>query len=169
MNPRQLTKRQSHLRSISSFHSEHDACPISDAALSALEFHEKLPTIIPVTPLPMKTVIVLSLVVFSEPMSMTVLFPFVYFMVRDFGIVDKDIGFYAGYIASSFSIAQFLTSILWGTMSDKFGRRPILLIGLFGNTITCLAFGVSKSLLWAVTSRFCCGLLNGNIGIKYII
>jgi hypothetical protein len=36
-------------------------------------------------------------------------------MVRDFGMADeKDIGFYVGFIASSFSLAQFLTSIFWG-------------------------------------------------------
>jgi hypothetical protein len=67
------------------------------------------------TPLPKKIIFVLSIVLFSEPMSLTILFPFVYFMVRDFGMADeKDIGFYVGFIASAFSMAQFLTSLLWG-------------------------------------------------------
>lgn len=46
-------------------------------------------------------------------------------------------------------------------MSDRYGRRPILLFGLIGSTIACLFFGLSKSLIWAITSRSMCGLLNG--------
>ncbi|KAI9355683.1 major facilitator superfamily domain-containing protein [Zopfochytrium polystomum] len=99
-------------------------------------------------------------------MSMTILFPFVYFMVRDFGIADeKNIGFYVGFIASSFSLAQFLTSLFWGWVSDRVGRRPVLLLGLIGNTVSLLMFGQSHSLWWAIMSRSLCGFLNGNVGV----
>lgn len=63
--------------------------------------------------------------------------------------------------ASSFFFAQFCTSIFWGYMSDRYGRRPILLLGLIGSTIASLFFGLSKSLAWAIVSRSMCGLLNG--------
>lgn len=46
-------------------------------------------------------------------------------------------------------------------MSDRYGRRPILLLGLIGSTIASLFFGLSKSLAWAIVSRSMCGLLNG--------
>ncbi|KAL2916902.1 hypothetical protein HK105_203690 [Polyrhizophydium stewartii] len=118
------------------------------------------------TPLPAKTMFVLCAVIFCEPMSMTILFPFVYFMVRDFHLADdKDIGFFVGLIASSFSLAQFLTSIMWGWISDRIGRRPVLLVGLIGNSVTIVMFGLSRSLAWAVASRALCGLLNGNVGV----
>jgi MFS family permease len=118
------------------------------------------------TPLPLKTLIVLCVVILSEPMSMSILFPFVVYMVRDFDIAEeKDIGYYVGFIASSFSLAQLLTAIAWGRLSDRFGRRAILLIGLLGNSITMLFFGLSKSLQWAIMSRALCGFLNGNIGV----
>lgn len=64
-------------------------------------------------------------------------------------------------LASSFFFAQFCTSIFWGHMSDRYGRRPILLLGLCGSSISCIFFGLSKSLAWAVVSRSMCGLLNG--------
>ncbi|KAJ3313246.1 hypothetical protein HDV04_002230 [Boothiomyces sp. JEL0838] len=120
----------------------------------------------PETPLPIRTMVILCLTILSEPISFTILFPFVYFMVKDFNIAkEEDIGYYVGFIASSFSFAQLLTSMFWGYMSDKFGRRPILLIGLIGNSVSMILFGLSKSLPWAIASRSLCGLLNGNIGV----
>ncbi|ORZ23796.1 major facilitator superfamily domain-containing protein [Lobosporangium transversale] len=119
------------------------------------------------TPLPKVPLFVLSIVIFSEPLTSTILFPFVYFMVRDFHITESEdeIGFFCGLIASSFFFAQFCTSIFWGFMSDRYGRRPILLIGLCGTAIACTSFGLSKSLPWAIISRSMCGLLNGNVGV----
>ncbi|KAF9337545.1 hypothetical protein BG006_004148 [Podila minutissima] len=114
------------------------------------------------TPLPKVPLFVLSVVIFSEPLTSTILFPFV-----DFGITENEdeIGFFCGLIASSFFFAQFCTSIFWGYMSDRYGRRPILLLGLIGSTIASLFFGLSKSLAWAIVSRSMCGLLNGNVGV----
>ncbi|KAJ3223538.1 hypothetical protein HDU81_009132 [Chytriomyces hyalinus] len=118
------------------------------------------------TPLPKKVMTVLCIVLFCEPVSMTILFPFIYFMVRDFGLAsDKEVGYYVGFIASSFSLAQFLTSLLWGWLSDRIGRRPVLLIGLLGNAISLILFGQSHTLQMAIFSRMLCGILNGNVGI----
>lgn len=119
------------------------------------------------TQLPFKQIAVLCVVVFAEPVSLTILYPFIYFMVRDFHISsdDRDIGFYAGLIAASFSLAQFITSVPWGYISNRIGRRPVILIGLLGNLITSILFGMSKNLVWALCSRGACGLLNGNIAV----
>ena len=119
------------------------------------------------TPLPWRIIGCLSIVMISEPISLTILFPFVYFMVKDFQLSqdERDIGYYVGLIASAFSLAQFCTSLGWGWLSDRIGRRPVLLIGLAGNTLTMLAFGLSRSLVWAILSRALCGALNGNIAV----
>jgi MFS family permease len=50
-------------------------------------------------------------------------------------------------------------------ISDRVGRRPILLLGLIGNTVTMLLFGVSHSLWWCIMARSLCGILNGNVGV----
>ena len=55
--------------------------------------------------------------------------------------------------------------MFWGWISDRIGRRPVIVIGLLGNTITNLSFGVSHSLSWAIFSRLSCGLLNGNVAV----
>ncbi|KAK6541945.1 hypothetical protein TWF694_007717 [Orbilia ellipsospora] len=88
-------------------------------------------------------------------------------MVRDFGFNEDErlIGSRAGFITSSFYLAQMLTTTIWGALSDKYGRRYILLIGLFGNTVSLVLFGTSQSLFYAILFRSFCGILNGNIAV----
>ncbi|KAJ3275855.1 hypothetical protein HDV01_006721 [Terramyces sp. JEL0728] len=118
------------------------------------------------SPLPVKTMIILCLTILAEPISLTILFPFVYFMVKDFNLSkEEDIGYYVGFLGSSFCFAQFLTASFWGYLSDRFGRRPIILMALLGNSLSLLMFGVSKSLAWAISARLACGLVNGSIGV----
>lgn len=109
-----------------------------------------------VTPLPMRQMITVMIVTFVEPVMFGILFPFVYFMVRDFHITtnEKDIGVYVGLLASSFCFAQLFTSLPWGWISDRYGRRPVILFGLVGNAITCAFFGASKSFVFAVLKTY---------------
>ncbi|KAJ9062257.1 hypothetical protein DSO57_1012703 [Entomophthora muscae] len=88
-------------------------------------------------------------------------------MVKDFHVTDDEtqIGYYVGLIASSFALAQTLTGIPWGILSDRIGRRPVIIMGLFGTAVNLFLFGLSKSLPWAIVTRTLCGLLNGNIGV----
>ena len=67
--------------------------------------------------------------------------------------------------ASVFFIAQFCTAIMWGRVSDRYGRRPVLLTGLIGNSVSSCLFGLSKNLWWAIGSRALCGIMNGNSGV----
>ncbi|KAG1184051.1 hypothetical protein G6F36_007988 [Rhizopus arrhizus] len=87
-------------------------------------------------------------------------------MVRDFHVTEeKNVGYYVGFITSCFALSQLLTGIHWGMLSDRIGRRPVILQGLFGTITSILLFGLSKSFVWALVSRSLCGLLNGNIGV----
>ena len=75
------------------------------------------------------------------------------------------IGHKAGYLASGYFIGNFIGSFVWGWISDRVGRRPVLLFGIAA-TITCeLLFGFSQNFSWAIIARFSWGLLNGNIGV----
>jgi MFS family permease len=67
--------------------------------------------------------------------------------------------------ASIFFVAQFCTAIMWGRISDRYGRRPVLLTGLIGNALSSCLFGLSKNLWWAIGSRALCGIMNGNSGV----
>lgn len=54
---------------------------------------------------------------------------------------------------------------MWGKISDRFGRRPVLLTGLIGNSVSSCLFGLSTNIWWAIGSRALCGVMNGNSGV----
>lgn len=91
------------------------------------------------------------------------IFPYIYHMVRDFNITDDEsrISFYAGLITSAFTFAEFSTGVVWGRLSDKVGRKPVLLTGLAGTGLSVLIFGFSPNLTVALVARALGGLLNG--------
>jgi MFS family permease len=95
------------------------------------------------------------------------LFPYIYFMIRDFHIAkqEEDIGFYAGFVGSSFMIGRALTSIFWGKLADRYGRKPIILIGTFSVIIFNTLFGLSTSFWLAISVRFLLGCFNCLLGV----
>lgn len=110
---------------------------------------------------------VICIIRFSEPITFTSLFPYVYFMIRDFGIAKtpSDISKYTGMLAASFALAQFFCCIHWGRLSDRIGRKPVLLIGLCGLAVTITIFGFAKNFYVALAARTCAGALNGNVAV----
>lgn len=95
------------------------------------------------------------------------IFPYVYHMVESFHVTDSDqkIALYAGMITSAFTFAEFSAGMFWGRMSDRVGRKPVLVMGLVGTAISMIAFGFAPNLPTAMIARALGGLLNGNIGV----
>ncbi|XP_027908884.1 protein ZINC INDUCED FACILITATOR-LIKE 1-like isoform X2 [Vigna unguiculata] len=109
---------------------------------------------------------VLWMVALSAALPISSLFPFLYFMVRDFNIAETeaDISSYAGYVGSVFMFGRCLTSFLWGTIADRFGRKPAILIGVTAVVVFNTLFGLSTSFWMAIITRFLLGSFNGYLG-----
>ncbi|KAG0152285.1 hypothetical protein CROQUDRAFT_649654 [Cronartium quercuum f. sp. fusiforme G11] len=124
-------------------------------------------TIRPCTPLPRVQLAILCLMRLCEPIAFTVVFPMVAFMVSEFdeSLTEKEIGFYSGAIESVFAFSQLLTIMIWGKMSDRVGRKPVLILGLAGAVISTVSFGFSQSFLQMIVSRAIGGILNGNSAV----
>lgn len=77
----------------------------------------------------------------------------------------ENASFWAGVLVSAFAIAEASTAMIWGSLSDRYGRKPIILIGLMGTTISCLVLGLARNYWVALAARLVGGLLNGNVGV----
>tara|TARA_B100000963_G_scaffold351322_1_gene362762 strand:- start:514 stop:1872 length:1359 start_codon:yes stop_codon:yes gene_type:complete len=111
--------------------------------------------------------VVLFLVTMIDMIGFGIIIPFLTYLVQDLaeGQDTVSVGLWVGLLMTAYSAAQFLFSPFWGTLSDRIGRRPVLMIGLVGNTVFFLAFGFSKTLLFALAMRFLAGVFNGNIAV----
>ncbi|EKM78039.1 hypothetical protein AGABI1DRAFT_42398 [Agaricus bisporus var. burnettii JB137-S8] len=120
------------------------------------------------TPLPKMQIFIIMLVMLAEPISSTVIYPFVNQFVRDTGITGGDerkVGHYAGFIESAFFLAECTTVFHWGRLSDRIGRRPVLLLGPIGLAASLFTFGFSNSFWTLLIARCAQGAFNGNIGV----
>lgn len=79
--------------------------------------------------------------------------------------MEEDAGFYAGLLISAYAVAEAITSMGWGTLSDRIGRKPVVLFGLVGVAISSLIFGFAKTYWVALLARFVGGALNGNVSV----
>jgi multidrug resistance protein len=70
-----------------------------------------------------------------------------------------------GRLIASFSIAQLLAAPLWGRVSDRYGRRPALLIGLSASAIAYVVFGLASSVWLLFLSRLVQGAGGGTTGV----
>ena len=96
-----------------------------------------------------------------------IVIPFLTYLVEDLATENDvlDIGIWVGLLMTSYSAAQFLFSPIWGGLSDRIGRRPVLMIGLLGNTVFFTMFGLANTLYMALIARFFAGVFNGNIAV----
>lgn len=115
--------------------------------------------------LPAKQLAILAVARFAEPLALTSVFPYLPEMILSFGVKREKVAQWAGLTGAVFSIAQSLTAVPWGMLSDRIGRKPTIMIGLMSTMICFLIWGMSTSLAMAITIRFIQGAGNGNVGI----
>ena len=102
--------------------------------------------------------------------NLVILFITLVIMMMGFGIIIPILpdlvvkfggsGVAMGALMAIFSLMQFLFSPMWGSLSDRFGRKPILMLGVFGNAISMLALGLSTQLWMLFAARGLAGILS---------
>ena len=73
--------------------------------------------------------------------------------------------FYAGLLVSAYAGGEIFTALLWGAISDRIGRKPIVLSGLCGVALSCIMFGLATNYWVAIVARLIGGMLNGNVAV----
>lgn len=118
------------------------------------------------TPLPTRQLAVIAVIALAEQTALNSISPYLPEMTKTFPEVKEgQAGLYVGLIASSFALAQFATNFFWGWLSDRIGRKPVILVGTFLTLLCFLAFGFCRTLWQAILVQMCMGLVNGNVGI----
>ena len=113
---------------------------------------------------------VLFLVVLVDMIGFTIIIPFLTYYVQDLAVAEgiTEVGsrdLWVGIVIAVYSLAQFIFTPVLGSLSDRMGRRPILMFGLASNTVFFTVFGLSGSLGMAIAARFLAGAGNGNIAV----
>ncbi len=94
-------------------------------------------------------------------MGVTLIIPFINEFVEQLGGDER----HAGFLLASYALMQFIFAPVLGKISDKYGRRPILLLGMVGAFIAFLIFGIANQLWLLFASRMLAGLANANISV----
>jgi MFS family permease len=105
------------------------------------------------TPLPWFQLFIVLFLQMAEPLTSQVLYPFGPQLMRDIGITHGDeskVGHYVGLMQSLFFFSQALTVLHWSSISDRIGRKPVILFGLAGLSLTMYGFGLSTTFTWLV-------------------
>lgn len=109
----------------------------------------------------------------SKRRALLAVFLTIFVSLVGFGIVIPLLPFYAkkfqatelqiGLLFASFSAAQLLASPILGEWSDRWGRRPVLILSLIGSAVSFVMLALAPNLLWLFLSRILDGFTGGNI------
>ncbi|KAJ5203866.1 uncharacterized protein N7498_004745 [Penicillium cinerascens] len=118
------------------------------------------------SPLPKKQMAVLAMIALAEQTALNSISPYLPDMASTFPEVEpSQVGVYVGSIASAFALAQFGTNYFWGWLSDRIGRKPVILLGTLLTALCFVAFGFCKTLWQAIAVQAIMGVVNGNQGL----
>ncbi len=106
-----------------------------------------------------KSLLIIFLVVFIDLLGFGMVIPILPYYAKSFGASATTLG----WLMMCYSGMQFLFSPFWGSLSDRVGRRPIILISVFGIACSMLFLGFAQSLTWLFIGRIFAGFFGANI------
>ena len=115
---------------------------------------------------------VLMATAFLDMVGLLIVVPILPFYARrlggegfNIGAVHFGIGTVVAMLVSTFTVAQLVSAPIWGRFSDRFGRRPALLVALGASAIAYVIFGFANSLAMLFVSRLIQGAGGGTVGV----
>jgi len=108
---------------------------------------------------------IIALISFINSLSFTILIPVLYLYGKQFKLDDFQISL----IFAIYSIAQFFATPIIGKLSDRFGRKPLLIISLAGTILANLMAGTAASAAVLFLARFLDGITGGNASVAQAV
>ncbi len=109
----------------------------------------------------MKRISVLMATAFVDMIGFAIVFPLLPFYALRF---NADV-WLIGWLIAAFSVVQLASAPLWGRFSDRYGRRPAILLGLLTSAFAFVAFSVADSILMLFISRLVQGIGGGTTAV----
>lgn len=107
--------------------------------------------------------IFIFITVFIDVLGIGVIIPILPELVKEFvGGSTATAGRYYGVIAATYATTQFFFAPILGALSDRFGRRPVILISLFGLGIDYVIQGLSPTIWWLFVGRLIAGIMGAS-------
>lgn len=105
--------------------------------------------------------IVLLLTVFIDMICFSMIFPVLPYFVKELNLSDTMVGI----AAASFALMNFLFSPFWGSMSDRRGRRPVMLLSIAITFVANIMLAFTNSLFLLLAARIMAGIGSANISV----
>lgn len=103
-----------------------------------------------------RNLFILSFTLLVVMLGYSLAMPLLPFYIEHFGVGGTELG----WLMSTYSFMQLLCAPIWGIASDRYGRKPILAIGVLGYTITLFMFGIAQSFVMLFVARSLSGILS---------
>lgn len=112
-----------------------------------------------------KNLLIIALIAFVNMLGYGIIIPILYAYSKRFGLSD----FQNGLLFAIFSVCQFISTPIIGRMSDKYGRRPLLLISILGTAVSFFVTAFSPNWFFLFFARALDGLTAGNIPVAFAV
>jgi len=110
---------------------------------------------------PRGALVIVFVTVFIDLVGFGIVIPLLPLYAEEFGASPVGVT----WLVAIFSLMQFVFAPWWGQLSDRVGRRPVLLIGLFGSALSYTLFGLAGTLTGLFLARMLAGVMGANVGV----
>ncbi len=112
-----------------------------------------------------RNILIIALIALVNMLGYGIIIPILYAYSKKYGLSD----FQNGLLFAIYSICQFISTPIIGRLSDKYGRRPMLIISIIGTAISFFVMAFAPSAIFLFIARALDGLTAGNIPVAFAV
>lgn len=112
-----------------------------------------------------RNLFIIALIALVNMLGYGIIIPILYSYSKKFGLSD----FQNGLLFASYSVFQFISTPIIGRLSDKYGRRPLLLLSIVGTAVSFFTLAFAPSAIFLFIARSLDGLTAGNIPVAFAV
>ena len=107
--------------------------------------------------------VIIFVIAFLDTLGMTIVMPILPFLTRRYVSSPEAMAIWVGVLTSVFALCAFLSAPALGALSDRIGRKPVLLFSVVGSSVGFVVFGIGGALWVLLLGRIIDGLTAGNM------